>query len=209
MNRFAWLIPLLLLVLSACSSTNQTYPARSALEQLLISAAAERAAERLALDVPKSSSVFVDNTNFEGTDSKNAIAAIRAHLLKQGMRLVDDKKNADVIIETRAGALSADHNNFLIGIPEFTLPLPLASAPLTIPQIALYGSDKEAGVAKFAIVAYDAKKGTLVAYQKPQYGFSQFTKKTLLVFIGWTVNDAIPDYAAKQAEEDQSKRPAE
>jgi hypothetical protein len=183
----------LLAALSACTTTAQSNPARTATEQMLISSAAERAAQQLTLQLPPDSRVFVDNTNFEGTDSKYAIAAIRTDMLLEGMHLVDDKKNADVIIETRAGALSTDRNTFLIGIPSFAVPVPFASSPLTLPEIALWGTDDQKGVAKFAITGVDAKNGTLVAAQEPQYGFAHNIKKTLLIFISWGEDDAQPD----------------
>jgi hypothetical protein len=163
------------------------------MEQLLISTAAERAAEKLALATPAHSRVFVESANFEGTDSKYAIGTIRTTLLKQGMHLVDDKKTADIIIEPRAGALSIDRDNFLIGIPEFSVPIPLSSTPVTIPQIALYATDEQKGTAKFAITSYDTKAGSLVAAQDPQYGFSYNTKTTVLIFISWTSDDVLPD----------------
>lgn len=46
----------------------------------------------------------------------------------------------------------------MIGIPQFNLPIPLSSAPLTFPEIALYGSQEQKGVAKIAATGYDAKK---------------------------------------------------
>jgi hypothetical protein len=163
------------------------------MEQLLISSAAERAADRLSLTLPANANVFVDSSNFEGTDSKNALGAIRAALLKQGMRLVDDKKKADTIVEPRAGALSLDKDTFLIGIPQFSFPVPLASGPLTIPEIALYSKEQQKGIAKFAVAGYDARTGTLLSYQEPQFGFSHNTKKTAIIFISWTDNDVLPD----------------
>lgn len=188
----------LLLGLCGCTTIVQTNPPRTAMEEMLISTATDRAAAKLAPDIPAGAKVFVDNTNFEGTDSKYAIASIRSHLLARGLHLVDDKKAADVIIETRAGALSTDRKSFMIGIPSFNVPIPLASSPLPFPEIALYGSDEQKGVAKFAITGYDTKKGTLVTLVEPQYGFSHSTKKTVLVFISWTDSDYIPEDAEKE-----------
>ena len=176
----------------------QSNPVRTATEEMLISTAADRAAEKLAPQIPSNKTVFVDNTNFEGTDSKYAIASIRSHFIQRGIHLVDDKKTADIVLETRAGALSTDRKSFMIGIPQFNLPIPLASAPLTFPEIALYGKDEQKGVAKLAYVAYDAKKSALVAIEEPKYGFSHNTKKTVLVLISWTDSDYIPENAEKE-----------
>jgi hypothetical protein len=205
MIRHVTLSAFLLLTLSNCTTTVESNPARTATEQMLLSTASDRAAENLAPEIPKGKKVFVDNTNFEGTDSKYAIASIRSHLLARGIHLVEDKKTADVIIETRAGALSTDRRTFIVGIPQFNLPIPLASAPLAFPEIALYGTDEQKGVAKFAYAAYDAKTRTLVAIQEPQYGFSRNTKKTVLLFISWMDTDYMPKDAEKEEDSNKSE----
>lgn len=179
---------------AACTTQTVSNPPRTATEQLLISTAADRAAAQLALPVAKGTVVFIDASNFDGTDNKYAISAIREVLLQRGAFLIDDKKMAAVIIELRSGALSTDNDQFLIGVPQFNLPVPFASSPIAFPEIALYGSADQKGVAKFAVFGYDAKTGALVSPpQGPQYGFSHNIKKTLLIFFSWTDNDTLPD----------------
>jgi hypothetical protein len=186
---------IILMLLEGCTTRAQSNPARTATEELLLSSATDRAAIKLALAVPKNAKVFVDSTNFEGTDGKYAVAAIRSHLLQNHMRLVNNRKNADVIVEIRAGALSTDRSSFMIGTPQFNIPIPLASSSLPFPQIALYSFEDQKGVAKFAMAAYDAKTGMLVDAQDPQYGFSHNIKKTLLFVVTWTVRDYMPEDA--------------
>jgi len=184
---------LLLLLVATCTTTKQSSPPRTATEELLISTAADRAAAKLALQIPKNAKVFVDASNFDGTDSKYAIGAIRGSLLQHGLVLADDKKTADVIIEIRAGALSIDQKQMLIGIPSFTVPVPFASTGLTTPTIAFYETDTQKGVAKFAANAYNDKG---FALSKPtadmEYGLSHDTKHILLIFFSWENNDAVP-----------------
>lgn len=64
----------LVLAAGACTTRKESNPPRTATEQLLISAAADRAAEKMNLDMPPDSKVFVDSSNIEGLDSKYAIA---------------------------------------------------------------------------------------------------------------------------------------
>ena len=117
MNRRLRLCLSVTLALFGCTTERQTDPARTATEQLLISTAADRAANKLALQIPRNSQVFVDAADFEGVDSKYAIAAIRAHLIENGAKLVDDRAKADTIVEIRAGALSVNQDQMLVGIP--------------------------------------------------------------------------------------------
>ena len=84
MNRNLLAILFTCTFLSACSTATESNPPRTATEQLLISSAAERAADKLSFGIPKGTKVFVDSGNFEGYDGKNAISAIRTSLLKQG-----------------------------------------------------------------------------------------------------------------------------
>ncbi|MBB3104928.1 DUF6655 family protein [Azomonas macrocytogenes] len=197
MSRFfnlsaALLVPSLLLSLSGCTNLEESNPPRTATEELLISTAAERAARKLKLKLPSGGKVFVDTTNFEGTDSKYTIAAIRSHLLSRGVRLADDKGSADTIVELRADALSTDRINFVVGIPSFNLPMPLSSSPISIPQLALYGEHGQKGVASFAATSYNAKTGAYIDAQQPQFGYSHNNKTTLLFFFSWINNDTIP-----------------
>src|SRR5690349_21333465 len=139
------LTALLALLLPGCTTDRQTDPQRTATEQLLISTAADRAAESLALDIGSDRKAFLDATNFEGIDGKYAIAAIRNSLLRQGTHFVGDRKDADTIIEIRSGALSIDKHETLVGIPSLDIPIPLAGQ-LGTPEIALYKSEEQEGV---------------------------------------------------------------
>lgn len=193
MFRMSAAATILALTLAACTTATQSNPPRTATEQLLISTAADRAAERLAYHVPKGTKVFLNASNFSGYgyDSNYAIAAITDSLLKQGLRLADDKTKADAVVEIRAGALSTDQQVTLFGIPSFQVPVPLAGG-FSFPEIALYKEQVQEGVAKFAATTYGAQDGTLLGSADPQFGFSHNTKNTVLVFFSWTSNDTLP-----------------
>jgi hypothetical protein len=167
-------------------------PPRTATEQLLISEAADRAAEKLNLDIPPHSKVFVDSSNIDRLDSKYAVATMRERILELGGNLVGERGDADVVVEIRAGALSVDENNFLLGVPEFEIPIP-AAASITFPEIALFKRAERLGVAKFAGVGYDAKSGDLIGATEPQFGFSHDTRFVVLLFISWEKRDFIPE----------------
>ena len=204
-SAFKLFIFLLLTTLGACSTEVQTNPARTASEELLISSATDRAANKLALALPAHAKAFVDATNLDGTDNKYAIASIRSHLLQHGVSLADDRKTADVIIEARAGALSTDRNSYIIGIPSFNVPIPLTSGTLPFPEIALYGKDEQNGVAKLAVTSYNAKDGTLIAAQDPQFGFAHNTKKTYLIFFTSSKADYLPEGINEDMDEPAAK----
>lgn len=181
----------LLVLLGACTRIRESAPQRTATEQLLISAAADRAAQRLAEGIPGDTAVYLDAMNFEATDGKYAIATIRDSLLRRGARLVADRDTADMVVEVRSGALSIDDSSSLIGIPSIDVPIPLTGS-VGLPEIALFKRERKQGVAKFAATGYDAKTGKLMASSGPEYGLSQKTEYVALLFFSWSTNDVKP-----------------
>lgn len=188
MLRLIYLIPALSL-LAGCTTMRDSKPERTATEQLLISTAAEKQAQSIDFGVPPGKKVFVEPANFDGYDAKYAIAAIRERALRQGLHLVQEKKDAECIIEIRAGALSIDQQDLLVGIPSFELPVPLAGGAFNFPEIALFKRGTEQGVAKFSAAAYDAKEGKLIATASPPPSASYQKETVLLFFISWSEDD--------------------
>ncbi|MBP6819637.1 MAG: hypothetical protein KBC46_10075 [Ferrovibrio sp.] len=182
----------LLVVLAGCSSLKETDTGRTATEQMLLSTAADRAAEQVATKIPTGTTVFIDERFVEGADAKYAIAAIRDHVLRRGASLVAERKDAAMAVELRIGALSIDDKNTLVGIPDFGVPIPLAGN-VNVPEIALFKKRRRQGVIKLAATTMDAKTGELVQAGDPVYGFAQKTDWGLLFFFSWTRNDLMPD----------------
>ena len=179
------------LLLSACTTNRDTQPNRTATEELLISSAVDRAVTELHPVMASGTHVFVDAQYFDGLDAKYTIAAVRAQLLREGAVLADDRKTAQAILEIRNGAQSIDQHVFLVGIPSFNVPIPLAGS-FTFPEVALYKSAREAGVSKIALVIYDAKTGKLDSDVPPQYGLSQETDHTVMIFFTWHEDNLMP-----------------
>jgi hypothetical protein len=75
----------------------------------------------------------------------------------------------------------------LFGIPSFNLPIPLAG-PLATPEVAIYKSDKQEGIAKFGATAYDAKDGHFIAESTPPLGRSRLEKQAVLI-VSWSHDD--------------------
>jgi hypothetical protein len=182
----------LLAILAACSGARETEPGRTATEQLLFSVAAERAADRLALVIPAETRVFVEPAYIEGTDSKYLLSTIRDRVLRQGAALVDNKAQADLVLEPRIGAISIDRDKTTVGTNAFDLPVPLAGE-VRVPDIALYKRDTQQGVIKVAATTYDSKTGKLIQSLDPVYGFSNKTDWGALLIFSWDTNDLMPD----------------
>jgi hypothetical protein len=182
------------LLLAGCATTRVTSPPRSATEQLLISAATDAAARRLDLDVPVGTSVFVEAAHLDAPDARYAVASIRDRFLRKGLRLVDDKAEADVVAEIRIGAQSIDDRESLVGFPGSRIPVPFASESLTLPEIVLFKTEERVGVAKLAVTGRDARSGRLAAAVAPVHGYAHRTRRVMLLFFSWTTDDLVPDH---------------
>lgn len=178
-------------MLAGCVSSRATSPARSAQEMLLITTAADRAAEALAAQVPPNLTAFIDQSGFAAQDRAYGMAAIEDALLRHGVRLISDRTRADAVIVPRTGMLSTDEKNTLIGIP----PLPLPMAPgVVIPPLSLFSEYEAKGAAKFAASIYNPMTGKLIVSTDPTYGFSQEDDGVVLFFFTWRRNDMGVDY---------------
>lgn len=177
--------------LAGCSTAQITTPARSATEQLLISTAADQAAERLAGRLAVKGSVFVDASGVEGYDTKYAVFAVRDALLRHGAAMAQTRDAAATVVELRIGALSVDSERSLLGIPSIDIPMPVGGSSST-PEISLFKKELTQGVAKIAATAYDKNSGELVSSSGPQYGFSNRAEWVLLLMLSWDTNDLLP-----------------
>ena len=164
---------------------------RTATEQLLISTAADRAAEKLAEQVPPNIKAYLQTAEVATPDASYAEFVIKDRLLRRGVLLVDDRDMADAVIDVRIGALSTDESNIFLGTPE--LPLPVVPGYTTttpfLPALNLFKRAKTEATAKFAATGYDPKTGKLIVVADPQYGYSQKVDWAVLFIFAWTNQD--------------------
>jgi len=117
------------LALYGCSNGRLTEPPESATEQLLISTAVDHAVAALDVRLPPGTKAFVDPAYVDLAPAdhvrypKYLLGGLRDQLLRGGVRLVEKREAADVVVEPRSGAQSIDHDSFLIGMPSFAAPI--------------------------------------------------------------------------------------
>ena len=178
------------LVSGGCSMARKTDTARTAVEQLLLSTAADRALGHLTCDPLKGRKAFVDVSNLETYDKGYVTGAIRDALGARGVRLVADAKQADVIVEARSGALAIDGSEFLLGIPSLPIPIPGAGVVQT-PELAIFKRVSQQGVAKLALSTLQKGTGEQILSTGPLAGDAYYNRFTIL-FIQWKSTD-IPE----------------
>lgn len=177
---------------NGCTSTRETIPERSALEQLIVSAAVDHMAEQITVSVPDGAKVYVDSRIPGGFDTAYAVGAVRDRFARGGAALVNDRAEADLIAEVRAGVLSVDQSDTLLGIPKYELPFPFTDG-FSLPELALWKRELRQGVVKVAVTTYDARTGRLQESISPVYGYSYRASYVVLLFFSWTDDDLIPE----------------
>lgn len=171
--------------LGACASTSETYPARTATEQLLVARAADRAVEGLTLPIPAGSRVFVDDTWFRAENAAYAVSAIRNALSDAGYALASSKTEADAVFELRAGALSLEQMRRVFGLPDMRVPINDSFNVVSIPELSIYSRRDRVGVAEFSGFLYDPKTGAPLGAVLPMTGEFRIRSHKLLMIVAW------------------------
>ena len=127
--------------------------ARTGIEQLLISSAADRALDKVDLAPIANAKVFLETKYLDCVDKNYIIVAMHQRLMQQNCTLVEKAEEANVIVEVGSGGVGTDRHELFVGIPEIPLAPP---SPIAIPKLALFTRTKAMGTAKLTVVAYDA-----------------------------------------------------
>ena len=153
-------------LLGGCATLRVTDPPRSADEQFLLSTAALRDRR-----------VFLDASYFNAPEQAFVTGEVRSKLLLGGVRLMENRKDAQIILELRSGGVGINRIEFLLGLS--AIPIPginngsnsvTATVPLETPELALLKSTKQQGFAGIAYVAYWADTGEVVTSSGPFVG---------------------------------------
>lgn len=164
----------------------------------MITTAADRAAEALANQIPANLTAFVDPSGFSAQDQAYGLAAIEDALLRHGISLVPDRSKAQAVILPRAGVLSTDEKQILVGLPALPLPTPVGVTPITTPSISFYQKNTVNGIAKFAASVVDPDTGRLIVSTDPAFGFSHSSEGVALFLFSWRNNDSDIDLDKRQ-----------
>jgi hypothetical protein len=160
---------ILALATVGCGTLRETLTARSALEQLLISTAADRAIDSLPLTPLQHHDIFVETANLECYDKPYVNQRVRQAVLRAGGRLVPARDKADLILEVACGGLAVDRGDSLLGLPQLNLPIPLAGS-LETPELAVFKKIYYNGRAKFIFNLVDARTNQQMATIPIAYG---------------------------------------
>jgi hypothetical protein len=152
------------LTLSGCAnfSAKITGSPRAGTEQLLLTGTSDRAMESIDFRPLAGARVYLDTARIAAPDAGWVIFSLRRAMARQGLLLVDGKKEAQVIVEAALGAYGTDEVDTRWTLPFLVSPvsLPFTTAGLS-PQ-SLSRNNRQDAVVKLALIAYDATSRRLI-----------------------------------------------
>lgn len=157
----------MLVVAVGCGTTRTTDTSRTAVEQLLISDAVDKAVEQLDFRGLEGTRVYLDEQYVEKiVDKDYIVSSVREKLAADGALLSHELEKSDAVVELRVGSLGTDRFDVMIGIPQITfVPVGLLPTgfPPAFPEIPIIKKNKQHGVAKLMVYAYDRETGQFLA----------------------------------------------
>jgi len=165
--------------LRGCATIRVTDPTRTATEQFLMSVATRKAVDQLSAEALRDRAVFVDtsyliSSAYPTPENLYYVAELRNKLLVGGVRLVEKRDKAQIVLEVRSGGIGIDRLEYLLGLPAVYLggagAVEGTDAPVATPELAIVKSTKQYGFSSAAFVAYWADTGELVASSGPFVG---------------------------------------
>jgi hypothetical protein len=154
----------LAVLVAGCGTVKQSGTARTATEQILLTNAWDEALARVDFGDLTGVPVYLDTQYIKGTlDEGWLVSSLRQAMLAQGVLLRAKPEQAQLVLEARVGAYGTDNYNWLLGVPQTTVPVTLAGLPTgTIPEIPIIKKSHQQGIAKLALFAYERASGQLV-----------------------------------------------
>jgi hypothetical protein len=143
-------------LMAGCSARPVTSTPRSAIEQMLLSGAVDRALEKFYLPELVGKKIYIDFANLSCYDVEYVRLATRARFARMRVVLVDKADEADYVVEIASGALGTELKTEVVGLPA----LPVPNSPAATPEMTAYSSGEQTGIVKLLVLVH--RKGKLV-----------------------------------------------
>jgi hypothetical protein len=140
-----------------CSSRLVSNTPRTAIEQMLLTAAVDKALAKLDLPEVRDKKVFLDFTNLKAYEAEYTKVAVRARFGEIGAILAEKAESADMVAEVASGAMGTEFKSSVLGLPA----LPVPNSPVPFPEAYGYKSSERTGIVKLLIFLHE--KGRFVA----------------------------------------------
>jgi hypothetical protein len=168
------------IAIAGCSATTPPPGGRfAATQQLLTSEAVDRAVGQMDWPDFRGRSVFIDIGSPAAADERHYLeSAVAACIAEHHGKMTSDLSAADYSVMVLGKAVGVDENRTFFGIPALQSSL----LPVGLPEIALYRSSQQKGVAKLETVVAGRKRGGHVVRTGPMESETWIREKRVLIF---------------------------
>lgn len=174
---------------SGCGTVRETLPGRAAMEQMLISTAADRAVDYLPPQLFRGKKVHLDTSQLDAYDQPYLALRIKSALRRANAQVVAKDDDPDIRLEVASGALSIDKKDWLLGLPSVPLPVSLGGEPLTLPEVPFWRHVAYRGKAKLLFSPVAADSGKNIAPIPMCYGQAKDDYWWFLIFGPFRTTD--------------------
>ncbi len=178
-------VPALLLAIDGCKAPNKEVYARTSLDQLLVSAAIGRAADKIEFGgatFPKKLAVRMTGPERADLDLIRRVVVHRLATL--GIVDADEDEAGGHVLEVRVEASGTATEHSLIGIP-------LTFGPFPIADVSVYKSSKQYALTRMGLTLW-GPGGQILTQVPPLEGRSHYNNFTFLTIFGPFVAKDLP-----------------
>ncbi|UCE99605.1 MAG: hypothetical protein JSV82_00615 [Planctomycetota bacterium] len=136
--------------LVGCTTRTVSNTPRTAIEQLLLSTAADHALSKLHFPELSGKKVYLDFTNLQAYDTEYIKSAVQTVIAENNSIIVVTPEGADHVVQVSSGGFGNEYKETLVGIPA----LPVPGSAMTLPELALWKTVEQDGIIKLLITVY-------------------------------------------------------
>jgi len=195
--QYVLLTLLCAVILTACQYPRITDTARTDVEQMLLTSAAENSIRRIDFSNYAGKKVKPDFSLLATqTDKEFVQAVILYHMADNKITVVEDAAQADYIFQPFCAILATDSSKVLFGTPSLPVPIPRMEINLVIPDLPLFMKYDRIGHARFFFTITDAKTAKPVEITRPSTSVTKHCNWSILLFPFETSSE-LPDFDDK------------
>ncbi|MCE5327238.1 MAG: hypothetical protein LLG01_12590 [Planctomycetaceae bacterium] len=158
LSRMIVLTGLAATLASGCTSNSGSGDiAKNAADQLVLSYAVDRAADKFKVEALKGKKIFLNCTYLRTGNAEYIQLAFRNSIAMQGGVLVAKEEDADYTVEMASGAGGVEQHTRLLGAPSLNVP----GTSVATPEMAVFKNVNQSAILKLLVLVH--QKGKFVA----------------------------------------------
>jgi hypothetical protein len=177
---------------------------RTAVEQVLLTQAVEKALVNLSVQLPEGVNVDMDVTGLESDRSRLDMTntgqsminrpsrdilyirdAVAAELGRRGYRVSAQGAESPYLVRVMAESFGTMQGNVFVGMP----PVQSVLIPFSLPELTLYKRQSQSGYVRLHMDVYDNRTGEFLGSTPKLIGRAYFNQYTVLILATWLRTD--------------------